>query len=448
MIYWINLTLQKMGFWITWTLIPIVVEIVPAFISTARLMYRHINEKKLATPAKWPMVSIIVPVYNSEDTLFDCIRSINDQTYPKNSMQIILANNQSTDNSFGAYAAAQNEFPELILRYVNADKGKAKALNTAIYESIGTYVVNIDSDGILEKHAIESMIRRFESDLSIAAMTGAILPQHKLVQGLKNPWHRLLAQNEYYEYAQAFMSGRTIESDHDQLFTMSGAFSAFRREVLMETFLYNTDTIGEDTDMTFQIRTRLGKKVMICSDAIFYVEPISGLGELYTQRQRWQRGEMEVTGNYMTESSAGLTRFFKNFLIRRMMIDHTFLFPRMIWMFASFVLIHFGYPAAMMGLSYVAIYALYVLVSLVNSVSVQFLMHHYPAEQRYFRFLWWVAFTLPGYNFICSWIRLVGILNGMTTQASWNLRSFQQEWHQLRRVVKHDVDSARKHEDD
>ncbi|WP_461215069.1 TIGR03111 family XrtG-associated glycosyltransferase [Lacticaseibacillus sp. GG6-2] len=444
MSYWLHLTVFQMGFWITWTLVPIVVEILPALWSAVVLMWRHWHAPQLVAPAKWPMVSVIVPVYNSEDTLFACIQSLVDQTYPKAAMQIILANNQSTDDSFAAFAHAQNAFPDLIMRYVNTDKGKAKALNTAIYESIGTYVINIDSDGTLGKHAVTNMVLRFENDPQIAAMTGAILPRHDLVAAIKRPWHRLVANNEYYEYAQAFISGRTIESSHDQLFTMSGAFSAFRREVLMETFLYNTDTIGEDTDMTFQIRTRLGKKVVICTNAIFYIEPIAGLGELYTQRQRWQRGELEVATHYM-QHSAGLRRFFKDFLIRRLMIDHTFLFPRMIWMFASVVLVQFGYPPVVMLLSYVVIYGLYVFVSLVNYASVVLLLRHEPEEWHFYLKKWWVAFTLPAYNFICSAIRLIGIINGMTTHASWQLRAFSQEVKQVQAVIKHDVKSVQNH---
>lgn len=437
MSYWWHLALAQMGFWMTWALIPVIVEILPALVSAAQLMWRNRHRRELTPPQKWPMITIIVPVYNSEETLFACIESLNKQTYPKECMQIILANNQSTDRSFEVFAHAQDHFRELILRYVNTDKGKAKAMNTAIYQSIGTYVVNIDSDGTLEPHAIEQMILRFENDPDIDAMTGAVLLRDDLIEGLKNRWHRVLARNEYFEYAQAFISGRTIESERDQLFTMSGAFSAFRRETLMETFLYDTDTIGEDTDMTFQIRTHLGKKVIICSNAIFYIEPISGLGELYTQRQRWQRGELEVTGRYMRDT-ASLTNFFSNFLVRRMMIDHTFIFPKMIWMFAGIVLVKFGYPLRLMLLSYVFIYALYVFVSWINYVSVLALLYLFPDEKRYFRKQWWVAFTLPGYNFICGWIRLVGTINGMTTAASWRLQGFSAEMTRLEAVLRGD----------
>ncbi|MCH4130800.1 putative glycosyltransferase, exosortase G system-associated [Lactobacillus pentosus] len=440
--YWLNLALTRMGFWITWALIPIVVEIIPSIVSTAKLMHRQRRMPKLKTPQKWPWVTIIVPVYNSEDTLFDCIRSIDRQTYPKQAMQIILANNQSTDDSFGAYARAQDAFPNLFLRYVNTDKGKARALNAAIYESIGSYVINIDSDGLLEPNAVKNMVLRFESDNSIAAMTGAVLPQRQLVQQVSGWWHRLLAKNEYYEYAQAFLSGRTIESFRDQLFTMSGAFSAFRREVLMETFLYDTDTIGEDTDMTFQIRTRLGKKVVICANAIFYVEPISGFAELYTQRQRWQRGELEVAQNYMAQT-ASLRGFFKDFLVRRIMIDHTFTFPRMIWTFATLVLIAFGYSTLVVGLSYLLIYGLYVLVGVINFISVGILLKPYPAERRFYSRLWWLTLTLPIYMFLTGWIRLVGVINAMTTHATWRMRGFSEEWHQLIAVLRDDRQTVR-----
>lgn len=440
--YWLNLALTRMGFWITWALIPIVVEIIPSIVSTAKLMHRQRRMPKLKAPQKWPWVTIIVPVYNSEDTLFDCIRSIDRQTYPKQAMQIILANNQSTDDSFGAYARAQDAFPNLFLRYVNTDKGKARALNAAIYESIGSYVINIDSDGLLEPNAVKNMVLRFESDSSIAAMTGAVLPQRQLVQQVSGWWHRLLAKNEYYEYAQAFLSGRTIESFRDQLFTMSGAFSAFRREVLMETFLYDTDTIGEDTDMTFQIRTRLGKKVVICANAIFYVEPISGFAELYTQRQRWQRGELEVAQNYMAQT-ASLRGFVKDFLVRRIMIDHTFTFPRMIWTFATLVLIAFGYSTLVVGLSYLLIYGLYVLVGVINFISVGILLKPYPAERRFYSRLWWLTLTLPIYMFLTGWIRLVGVINAMTTHATWRMRGFSEEWHQLIAVLRDDRQTVR-----
>ncbi|MCG0570439.1 Glycosyltransferase, family 2 (GT2) [Lactiplantibacillus plantarum] len=50
--YWINLALTRMGFWITWALVPIVVEIIPAIMSTIKLMRLHRHMPRLKAPAK------------------------------------------------------------------------------------------------------------------------------------------------------------------------------------------------------------------------------------------------------------------------------------------------------------------------------------------------------------------------------------------------------------
>ncbi len=46
MVYWLQQTILKMGFWLTWALIPIVVEILPAFIQGIRLFLTNLRPKK------------------------------------------------------------------------------------------------------------------------------------------------------------------------------------------------------------------------------------------------------------------------------------------------------------------------------------------------------------------------------------------------------------------
>lgn len=434
--YFWYLTVRQMGFWLTWILIPIIVEIVPAFISAFILMFKNRHPVAEPVPMKLPFITVIVPVYNSEDTLYNCVKSIKESTYPSNLIQVILADNQSTDNSFGEFARAQTDFG-LNMQLIKTKKGKANALNASIYQSIGTYIINIDSDGTLEEHALMNVVLKFENNLDISALTGTILPRKDMVKRTKKFPLRLLRKNEYFEYAQAFLSGRVIESYNDQLFTMSGAFSAFRKSTIMKTFMYDTKTLGEDTEMTFQIRDRLKKKVLICTDAIFYIEPISGLDELYRQRQRWQRGELEVAKSYM-KNDASLKNFFTNFLVRRMLIDHTFIFPKMIWLFASFVLLFLRYSPVILGMSYVIIYLLYVMVSMLNYACVRMLLKRFENEERFYAKLSWVALTLPMYNFICSWFRLIGSLN-VSGNEQWNSLSFKDESSNAVKVVKGDV---------
>ena len=136
-----------------------------------------------------------------------------------------------------------------------------------------------------------------------------------MINETKNFWLRLLQKAEYFEYCQAFLAGRNYQSEVDKIFTMSGAFSAFRKSAILQTQMYNTDTVGEDTHVTFQVREKLNLKVKLCENAIYYVDPIESFNKLYTQRQRWQRGEIEVAHIFLKDVKA-VFQFASNFAVR------------------------------------------------------------------------------------------------------------------------------------
>lgn len=286
----------------------------------------------------------------------------------------------------------------------------------------------------------------FENNPNIDAATGTILTQKKLIDATKKNSLRILQSNEYFEYAQSFLAGRSMESQNNQLFTMSGAFSAFRRNALINTFLYNVNTVGEDTDMTFQLRDRLGKKVGFCFNAIFYVEPISGLSELYLQRQRWQRGEIEVVQKFM-KNKLNVRHFFKEFMISRLMIDHTFMFPKLIWVVGLFVLLFFGYSPIVIGLSIIFMYLLYVVYATMNFVNAGLLLQKFVLEKNYLNHKWWVVFTMPLYNMLCSLIRFIGIINTITQKASWQTLNFKDEIKEIKQVITNDYHKFKEDKD-
>lgn len=389
------------------------------------------------------MISIILPVYNSEETLFDCIESIVNNTYPKNLIQMAIVNNNSHDNSFSEFGRAQVAFPNALLQWIDADQGKAKALNSAIYNSVGQYIIKLDTDGILQPDALRNLVLYFENNPDIDAAAGAVLTNKKMIQATKRWSTRVLRVNEYFEYLQACMFGRSMESAKNQLFTMSGAFSAFKRETLVSTYMYNVDTVGEDTDMTFQIRERLGKKVGFCYNAIFYVEPIGGVSELYTQRQRWQRGQVDVSSDFLAEDMH-IGNFFKNFMVSRLMVDHTFLFPRLIWTIGLFVLVFYGYSAVLILASFVLMYLLYVLFSILIYWQVTRMLIDFKQEKKYLKRKWWVVLTLPLYNMIVSIIRFIGIINMITNSATWRTNNFTNELKVIKQIILDDLSRFKK----
>lgn len=102
------------------------------------------------------MVSVIVPIYNTEQYLKKCIDSILGQSYDK--LEIILVNDGSTDGSL----AKCKEYEASDSRIMVVDKnngGLSSARNAGLEVCNGDYITFVDSDDYLEKDAIEVLIK-------------------------------------------------------------------------------------------------------------------------------------------------------------------------------------------------------------------------------------------------------------------------------------------------
>ena len=337
----------------------------------------------------------------------------------------------STDKSFQAFARAQEKFPHLRLNWLNSGQGKSRALNLAIYNSKGSYLVNIDSDGYLDKHALKNMILRLENYPEYTCLTGTILIRPDKIEKYKSFKARLFRRIEFCEYCQAFLAGRNFASETNSMYTLSGAFSAFRMSSIRKSHLYNTETISEDTEITFQMRYIQKQKVGICVDAIYYTDPIEGVNKLYTQRQRWQRGSLEVARLY-PQSKLRPWRFAKDTNIHTLLFDHTFAFPRMIWYLALIVLMAYGFSSTTVLVSMGVIFAFYIVCGYLYFYIAQHLLKPFPETRQYYKKLWPVVALLPFYNFVVFFIRLAGIINSINTQSSWKTDTLTRELDKFR----------------
>ena len=102
-----------------------------------------------------PLVSIIVPVYNTEAYLQRCVESITTQTYTNT--EIILVNDGSTDNSL-ALCRSLAEKDQRIKVLSQENRGVAAARNTGIEYSTGDYFILVDSDDALTENAVELLV--------------------------------------------------------------------------------------------------------------------------------------------------------------------------------------------------------------------------------------------------------------------------------------------------
>ena len=125
-------------------------------------------DEKLPENKELPLISVVVPVYNVEQCLGECVESILSQTYPN--IEVVLVDDGSTDGC-----------PELCDRYA-AEHGRVKAVhrengglsaarNTGVKASRGDYIGFIDSDDYISPVFFEALYRVIErSGARMAAM--------------------------------------------------------------------------------------------------------------------------------------------------------------------------------------------------------------------------------------------------------------------------------------
>lgn len=104
-------------------------------------------------------VSIIVPAYNAEQYIEDCIRSIQNQTY--SNIEIIVIDDGSTDATWGILERLGQQDDRMKL-YSIQNAGVSNARNVGIRHASGRVITFVDSDDYIEPNMIASMMQYYE----------------------------------------------------------------------------------------------------------------------------------------------------------------------------------------------------------------------------------------------------------------------------------------------
>lgn len=414
-------------YWGIWLLVPLLIDVTTAIVYLFNfLLDNRKNKDKISVDLEfYPYITIIVPVHNSADTLYKCLQSILEQTYPVEFIQVICINNDSRDNSFEVFQQFHYDHPEMLVTWSAVERaGKSLALNAGLYSGYGLYIMNLDSDVWLDENAIMQVVKVFENDSSLAAATGGIRVDKTL--GEQSDFIDVINYCEVIEYLNAFEVGRRYQDMKNSVFTLSGAFSIFRRDVIHQSYMYQERTVSEDTDITFNIRNAVSAangRIGFVSKAIAYVEPIESLSRLYSQRVRWQRGELEVASIYY--DAPHIWKAMSDFTGRILISDHTLAFLRIAWTFLLPFLYFVGYPLPTVIIAMIGLLICYQLLD-----SIYFLVAYKsvePSYQKELRKIWWIIFFLPLYRYLVFWFRIAGVIMGLIESKSWKVENPMQQ---------------------
>lgn len=108
-----------------------------------------------------PTVSVIIPVYNAQEGIKQCMDSLLNQSFTD--FEIILLNDGSTDNSLEVIKkyAADNDFIRVIDK---ENEGVAKTRNKGIQLANGKYIVFIDNDDFVDSDYLERFYNEIDQE--------------------------------------------------------------------------------------------------------------------------------------------------------------------------------------------------------------------------------------------------------------------------------------------
>ena len=236
-----------------------------------------VHEPPRALNLEAPGVSVIVPVYNGEATIEDCLRSLLRLDRPGVGVELIVVDNGSSDGT----ASVLERHRERIRILHESTRGASAARNTGIRHARGDRIAFTDADCVVEPDWLVNLIPAIR-DPQVGIAGGTILS--------RQPCNRIEKFGErIHDHRQA------IEEESPYAITMNWAS---RRQVLEEVGLFDEALLrGQDVELARRIRFA-GYRIVYCREAVVRHRNEATLRGLFAEGMAHSRGAMLIRAKY------------------------------------------------------------------------------------------------------------------------------------------------------
>lgn len=263
--------------------------------------YRHFKTFERNIP-KWkekmvnlPTVSIFIPSHNEEVVIEQTLKAMSRLYYPKDKLEVIVINDNSTDRTGEIAASFTEKFPFIKVietKPPNKGKGKSSALNEALQQTSSDVIVVYDADNTPERMAVWYLVMGLLNDTEAAAIVGKFR-----VTNAKNTWLTRFINIETICFQWMAQGGRW---KWFQVATIPGTNFAIRRTVMEKLGGWDVKALAEDTELTVRVYN-LGYRIRFFPAAITWEQEPETLKVWWRQRTRWARGNQYVVLKFLSQ---------------------------------------------------------------------------------------------------------------------------------------------------
>ncbi|MDD4568995.1 MAG: glycosyltransferase [Tepidanaerobacteraceae bacterium] len=280
--------------------------------------------------SNYPTVSILVPAHNEEKVIERSILSMLKLDYPREKLEIIVINDNSTDKTGEILQDLKSKYPSGNLKIIttnaqNGGKGKANALNIGLGHAKGEYIVVYDADNTPEVMSLRYLVHEIISSKEYGAAIGKFRTRNKDTNLLTR-----FINIETLSFQWMIQGGRWKLF---KLCLLPGTNFIVKRKLLEEIGGWDPRAIAEDTELSIRIYLK-GYRIAFIPKAVSWEQEPETLRVWLRQRNRWVKGNIYVLNKYLFSSLKGFSpiiidlfyRFLESFLFLSAVIASDIIF--------------------------------------------------------------------------------------------------------------------------
>ncbi|BCN29940.1 glycosyltransferase [Anaeromicropila herbilytica] len=256
---------------------------------------------------EYPMVSVMVPAHNESIVIRKTVLALLEFDYPVDRYEIIVINDNSTDDSAKVLKEIQIGHPERKLIVINTDsvvggKGKSNALNIALSVASGSVIAIYDADNTPAPNALSILVENLMQDEKLGAVIGKFRTRNRNASLLTR-----FVNIETLAYQCMNQAGRYF---FFKLCTIPGTNFVIRRSIIDKMGGWDTKALSEDTEISFRLY-RMGYYIKFVPLAVTWEQEPQLLKQWFKQRTRWAKGNIYVllkNFKYAFDKNAGRMR--------------------------------------------------------------------------------------------------------------------------------------------
>lgn len=262
--------------------------------------------------SKSPVISVVVCTFNRADMLADCLRSLVEQSLDKGCYEVIVVDNNSTDNTRDIAESFIKELPNFRL-VTEQVQGLAHARNRGWVEARGEYVAYIDDDGRAVPDWLDRIVKSFET----------VAPKPVAVGGEIHPFYEMSPPAWFTDDFELRTWGSKPGFLHPPklMIGFSGANMAFQRRVVAAYGGFSSSFgmmgkkfgLGEETDLFFRIHLQEPHFWYDPAIRVYHWTPVRNMKVEYRARRAFRAGRSHavICGRkwFSRENAAELLHF-------------------------------------------------------------------------------------------------------------------------------------------